>query len=137
MTRWGDWRSRHPETTALDRKTGHRRPYGRSPYAGYEESRDVYFSAPVDERYHPKMPTLGVRIPNGPARAYPAYELVRAGGSIQEEFEGRGLTVSFDQEDGVFRVKAPPELEIVEGYWFAWAAFHPDTTVFIGSVKRR
>ena len=27
-------------------------------------------------------------------------------------------------------VDAPPEVEIVEGYWFAWAAFPPETSVF-------
>ena len=23
-------------------------------------------------------------------------------------------------------------VEVVEGYWFAWAAFHPETSVFAG-----
>jgi hypothetical protein len=131
MTRWGNWRRRHPQTTVLGPETGHRRPYGRSPYAGYEESDDVYFPAPIDKRYHPKMPTLGVRIPNGAARAYPAVEILRAGGSVQEDFEGHGVSVSFENKEGVFRVKASAELEVVEGYWFAWAAFHPATTIFV------
>jgi hypothetical protein len=136
MTRWEDWRRRHPDTSVLAADTGHRRPYGRSPYAGYEKSRDVYFPAPIDPRYHPKMPTLGVRVPDGPARAYPAVEILRAGGKVKEEFQGRGVIVAFEPDDGTFRVEAPLELEIVEGYWFAWAAFHPTTTVFVASNGR-
>jgi hypothetical protein len=131
LARWSQWRARHPDTTVLTTDTGHRRPYGRSPYAGYERSRDVYFPAPVDPRYHPKMPTLGVRVPDGPARAYPAVEVVQAGGLVEDSFEGRTLAVRYDPEDQVFRVEAPPDLEVVEGYWFAWAAFHPSTSVFV------
>ena len=136
MTRWGDWRRRHPDTTVLAADTGHQRPYGRSPYAGYAESRNVYFPAPIDPRYHPKMPTLGVRVPDGPARAYPAVEIMHAGGKVKEKFEGHGVSVAFDPDDGVFRVEAPLELEVVEGYWFAWAAFHPTTSVFAASNAR-
>jgi hypothetical protein len=133
QVRWSDWRTRHPDTTVLTTDTGHGRFYGRSPYAGYEQSRDVYFPAPVDPRYHPKMPTLGVRVPDGPARAYPAVEVLQAGGLVEDRFEGRTLTVRYDPEDQVFRVEAPPDLEVVEGYWFAWAAFHPSTSVFVAA----
>lgn len=133
MVSLGDWRERHPEATVLGRETGHRRPYGRSPYEGYPHSDALYFPAPLDERYHPKMPTLGVRVPDGPARAYPAVEIVRAGGLVEEAFEGRSLSVRYDPDDQVFRVDAPLDLEVVEGYWFAWAAFHPSTSVFVAA----
>ncbi len=136
MTRWGDWRARYPRTTVLSKNTGYRRPYGRSPYAGYENSEAVHFPAPIDERYHPKMATLGVRVPNGPARAYPAVEVLRAGGKVEERFEGRRVAVAYDPEQQVFKSEAPEDLEIVEGYWFAWAAFHPSTTVFVANGDR-
>jgi hypothetical protein len=131
MVQWSDWRAKHPATTVLSRDTGHERPYERTPYVGYESSRDVWFPAPIDERYHPKMPTLGVRVPDGPARAYTAEEIVCAGGRVSENFEGRTLSVTYDAEDQVFRVEAPEELEVVEAYWFAWAAFHPSTSVYV------
>ena len=131
MVPWSDWRARHRDTTILSRETGHQRPYGRTPYAGYESSRKLWFPAPIDERYHPKMPTLGVRIPDGPARAYPAEELLCAGGRVEEIFEERPVQITYDSNDQVFRVEAPDELEVVEGYWFAWAAFHPNTSVYV------
>jgi hypothetical protein len=67
----------------------------------------------------------------GEARAYPALEVVRAGGVVEERFDGRAVRVSFDSEGQVFRVFAPDSVEVVQGYWFAWTAFHPDTSVFV------
>ncbi len=131
MLPWKEWREQHPDTRVLDRETGHARPYHRSPYEGYERSEQVSFPVPLDRRYHPKMPTLGLRKRDGPARAYPAAELVRAGGRAAETFAGSVVAVSYDPERQVFEVEAPPEVEVIEGYWFAWMAFHPESTVFV------
>jgi hypothetical protein len=127
---WGRWRKQHPDTTVLTRDTGHRRDYERSPYGDYPESERVLFPVSLDRRYHPKTPTLGLRIPDGAARAFPAVELLRAGGSTEERFAGHRVRVAYDPEDQVFEVEAPPEVEIVEGFWFAWMAFHPEASVF-------
>lgn len=128
--RWEEWRSEHPETTVLSRRTGHRRDYDRSPYGGYARSRDLMFPAPFDRSYHPKMPTLGLRVPGEEARAYPASEVVRAGGSVEERFQGRTVRVAYDPDRLVFEVEAPPDVEVVEGFWFAWSTFHPDSTIY-------
>jgi hypothetical protein len=131
MMRWGDWRKLHPQSSVLSLETGHQRDYARDPYGDYATSERVLLPAPVDPRYHPKMPTLGVRTREGAARAYTGAELGNAGGSIEETFEGHPLKVSYDPEKQVFDAQVPDELEVIEGYWFAWAAFHPDTTVFV------
>lgn len=131
IERLGEWRRSYPETTVLSRETGYRRDYARSPYAGYADSPRLAFPAPVDRRYHPKMPTLGLRIEGGEARAYPALEVMRAGGAVEEQFAGGPVSVTFDSEGQVFRVVAPDSVEVVQGYWFAWTAFHPDTSVFV------
>jgi hypothetical protein len=130
MSRWGVWRRAHPATTILSRATGHARDYDRSPYADYADSRRLFFPAPIDPRYHPKMPTLGLRVAGGPARAYPASELARAGSSVEEDFAGHRVRVSYDAERQIFDVEAPPDVEVIEGFWFAWAAFHANTTVY-------
>ncbi len=132
---WGDWKASHPDTEVLSLDTGHQRPYARDPYDGYSGSDTLIFPAPIDQRYHPKMPTLGVRLADGPARAYPALEVERAGGRVQDRFEGRSVRVSYQSEKQVFEVEAPLELEVIEGYWFAWAAFHPKTTVFVADPE--
>ncbi|MGH0034210.1 MAG: DUF3179 domain-containing protein [Myxococcota bacterium] len=132
IERWGRWKASHPSTTVLSRDTGHRRDYDRSPYPGYAESPDLSF--PVrrqDPRYHPKMPVLGLRTADGRARAYPAVELRRAGGRAEERFAGRRVRIRYDLDAKVFQVEAPAAIEVVEGYWFAWVAFHPETEVFV------
>jgi len=128
---WGAWKARHPNTSVLSLDTGHRRPYDEDPYAGYATNKQLMFPAPLDPRYHPKMPTLGVRLASGAARAYPAEEIVRAGGRVEDRFEGHSVTVSYEPDIQVFDVEAPMELEVIEGYWFAWSAFHPKTSVFV------
>jgi hypothetical protein len=133
--RWRDWRKTHPGTSVLSSDTGHRRPYGRSPYGDYASSRDLLFPVAFDRRHHPKTPTLGLRVRDGAARAYPAVELIRAGGQVEERFEGRVVRVAYDPDAERFRVEAPADVEIVEGYWFAWMAFHPHSSVFEAGEK--
>ena len=130
---WGEWRERHPDTTALSDAIGYRRDYRKTPYAGYSTSSRLLFPAPVDPRYPPKTPTLGLRTADGSARAYPAPELAASGSRVVESFEGRRIEVSYDQVSRAFEVDAPPEIEVIEGYWFAWTAFHPESTVYRAS----
>jgi hypothetical protein len=134
MLPWRDWRGLHPLGEVASPRTGHRLPYGRPAYRGYATSEHLRFPTPVDRRYHPKLPTIGLRLGGGRARAYPAIELVRAGGAAHERFEGREVKVSYDPDREVFSVEAPPDVEVVEGYWFAWMAFHPLSSVFVAGT---
>jgi hypothetical protein len=136
MMSWGDWRAAHPDTTVLTRETGHARDYDRLPYADHATSSKLAFPVARDPRYHPKELTVGLRGPRGESRAYPAFEVLGAGGRVEEAFAGRPVRISFDRESRTFRVEAPDSIEVVESYWFAWAAFHPDTTVFTTSPVR-
>jgi hypothetical protein len=131
MRPWGEWKRAHPETTVLSSETGHRRRYGHSPYGGYETSKRLLFPVPADRRYHPKMRTLGLRLPDGTARGYPLEEVRRAGGRVHETFAGHPVKIRLDPESEVFNVEAPPPVEIIEGFWFAWSAFHPGGSVFV------
>ena len=126
----GAWRKQHPNTSVLTRDTGHQRAYGETPYGDYAASEELRFPAPADRRYHPKTPTVGLRLRSGEARAYPANEVVAAGGVVAERFEGRDVQIVYDAEDGSFRIEAPADVEVIEGFWFAWAAFHPNTSVY-------
>jgi len=130
MTTWGEWRERHPDTTVLSLETGHRRRYGSTPYGGYANSDTLMFPVAHDRRYSPKMPTLGLRLSEGHSRAYPAIEVERAGGRVEEEFAGRPVVVSYDASTRLFQITVADEIEVVEGYWFAWMAFHPGSSVY-------
>jgi hypothetical protein len=127
---WKTWRETHPETTILSKATGYQRDYGHTPYEGYETSKQLYFPVKADTRWHPKMPTLGLRIPNGPSRAYPGEEIARAGGRVEDLFSGQRVLVSYDPKTKHFDFEIPEGIEVVEGFWFAWMAFHPESTVF-------
>jgi hypothetical protein len=128
---WEAWRKRHPDTRVLSTRTGHKRTYGVSPYGDYALSDRLFFDQSPDPRYHPKMPTLGLRAADGSARAYPAAELLRAGGSASESFGGGRVRVAYDEEQQVFQVEVPDAVDAIEGYWFAWIAFHPGSSVFV------
>jgi hypothetical protein len=134
---WGDWRKAHPETTVLSHKTGFRRDYRRSPYGDYSTSDRLLFPVPsgseVDSRYPKKMLTLGIRTAGGVARAYPAVEILAAGGTVRERLDGAVVTVSYSSEKATFETSAPSRFEVIEGYWFAWRAFHPESTVFVAA----
>ena len=130
MMSWGDWRALHPSSEILSRNTGYDHPYGRGPYGEYAKSKRLLFPVMYDRSYHPKMPTVGLRVAGTAARAYPAAELIAAGGDVREQFAGHPVRIRFDPDQEVFDVEAPDEVEIVEAYWFAWVAFHPETTVF-------
>ena len=127
---WKAWREAHPETTILSKKTGYRRDYGRTPYEGYETSKKLYFPVKTDTRRHPKMPTLGLRIPNGPSRAYPGEEIARAGGRVEDVFSGQRVLVTYDSKTRRFDFEIPEGIEVIEGFWFAWMVFHPESSVF-------
>ncbi len=127
---WKAWREAHAETTVLSKQTGYQRDYGRAPYEGYETSKRLYFPVKTDTRRHPKMPTLGLRIPNGPSRAYPGEEIARAGGRVEDVFSGQRVLVTYDSKTRHFDFEIPEGIEVVEGFWFAWMAFHPESTVF-------
>ncbi len=136
MTTWAKWKAAHPDTTVLSRDTGHRKPYGQNPYGSYARRRDLIFPAPFARAYHPKTPTVGLRLADGTARAYPSDEVAAAGGVIAERFGGHPVRVAWDAETETFSVSAPEPVEVVEGYWFAWSAFHPQTSVAQTSVAK-
>lgn len=130
---WGRWRERHPRTTVLSSRTGHARDYANPPYGDYATSDRLVFPAPLDPRYPPKMPVVGLRVPGGESRVYPATEVERAGGSASGHFGGGPIRVRWDSATATFDVTAPAGVEVIEGFWFAWAAFHPETEVFVAA----
>lgn len=80
---WSEWRSLHPDTRLLDRPRdasgSFLRDYSRNPYAGYENSPEVYFPQGNVDPYKvldPKEPVLGVFLGNE-ARAYPQSVLAK------------------------------------------------------------
>lgn len=131
-TSWARWKAARPDTRTVLFDTGHARDYGKDPYAGYEKSPELYF--PVgheDSRLPRKTVVFGVSLPEGAAAA-PVSAL---GGEGVRLRIGKRLIVMRD--DGGARAFDEEGREIagLEAYWFAWAAFHPRTSL-AGAEKR-
>ena len=131
-TRWRDWLQRHPRGRVLSPDTGYQRDYSRNPYLAYGQRQGLMFAVSHhDDRYPAKSWVLGVEIDDH-YRAYPFDELRRLAGPVKDSVAGRVLRIVYDHENRSARVFATDgtPLPTVSAYWFAWIAFHPDSSVF-------
>ena len=131
-TTWEAWRKEHPGTVVLSTDTGYRRDYSRDPYDGYARSSRLLFSVgKSDDRFPVKEWVLGIES-GKVAKAYPFSELARAPQSFVDSVGSQTVTIHYDPDSRTARVKDPEGKDIpsVMAYWFAWAAFHPDTEVY-------
>ena len=133
-TTWRDWLAKNPETTILSDDTGFSRDYARNPYSGYEESRTLFFQVNnrAPDTYHPKELVVGLDV-DGVYKAYPFVELEKNGKpSFSDNINGKNITVSWDSENRSVHLydSSGGEIAGIQGFWFAWFAFHPDTEVF-------
>lgn len=133
-TNWSDWVEQHPDTLVLSQQTGYSRDYSRNPYSGYEKTRTLYFqvSNQAPALYHPKERVLGLQI-GEQFKAYPFSEIDKTGQSkVQDRFAGADITIHWDSNNQKASMTddAGNPIAVVEGFWFAWFAFHPETRVF-------
>jgi hypothetical protein len=136
-TTWGAWKHAHPSTQVLARRTGYDRDYDQYPYGSYEHDNEIYFGIQHTDRRLPlKTVVYGIEVA-GAAKAYTADVLQKHRAIadvvghhrivIREDASGRVSAV--DRTDG--RTILP-----LRTFWFAWAAFHPNTDLF-GSTSFR
>jgi hypothetical protein len=152
---WKDFKKEYPEAEVLSRSTGYTRPYGDSPYDGYDTGRPWLFRGATDDRL-PAMERVVIVKEGGAAAAFPISALkseaegrdVGSAAAYKRTVDGRTLTFGRDgdgfrdEETGTHwtffgEATAGPlagrQLEAVVYYvpfWFAWAAFAPDTPVY-------
>jgi len=133
-TTWRDWREKHPDTLVLSDDTGHFRDYQRNPYAGYEKSRSTFFAVnnAAPDYYHPKEVVLGLGI-DGVYKAYPFVELEKQGKSrFNDKVNGYRFSFIWDSTNRSITITDSNGQQVagIQGFWFAWFAFHPDTEVY-------
>jgi hypothetical protein len=128
--RYSTWLSRHPNTRVLERPFPKQIDYRYTPFKAYIVQDAALFPVKAkDPRFHAKEMVCGVVV-DGKPRAYLGSLLTAAGGEIDDEVAGRKLHVAYDTEEAVFMWDVPDDVEVVEAYWLAWKAFHPDTSVW-------
>lgn len=133
-TNWSYWKRQHPSSLVLSRNTGYTRNYDKDPYNGYKNSRKLYFpvnnKAPAD--YHPKERVLGLTT-DASHKAYPFIELNKNDKSrFTDTLNGRTFVVHWNKKEqhGYITDGEDIPIPVIQAYWFAWYAFHPDTRVF-------
>ncbi len=125
----------HPDATVMLASQAALPRYRRDVYAerGYFENDRLWFPvARADDRLGVKERVVGLLGPEGRAVAVP-WSAIEAGGGagVQITMDGKTVTVRHDGE--TLRVhELPSGVSAVHTFWFAWAAFHPDTAVWPG-----
>ena len=133
-TRWSNWLQSHPTTKVMSKNTGYARDYEKNPYRGYEKSTAVYFrvtnKAPAD--YHPKERVIGLEM-HGQFKAYPFSEIDKVGKAVfTDSLAGEKVSIHWDKANQQVKITnvSGHVIPAIEGFWFAWFAFHPDTEIF-------
>lgn len=131
LTTWANWSQRHPETLVLSNKTGTRNTYRTSPYTHYFQTDQLAF--PVnhkDDRLPVKSRVLGVWT-SGAARAYPLSAFTDSNRHVEDEVGGLTVSLEYTPESRSLRITQAEEgVEWMYAFWFAWAAFHPETDLY-------
>jgi hypothetical protein len=136
---FASWLAREAKTKILIPPEPNHYDYNQSAYATYVEKDGAAFPVEArDRRFHAKELMVGV-VANGKARAYLASLVTANGGRVDEDLDGKKIAVRYDEARGVFEYDVPAGVTVTESYWFAWKAFHPETTIWKdpGTVKGR
>ncbi len=131
LSSWKEWTQRYPETLVMSTDTGHRRNYQSNPYEGYFKGQALMFPAkPVSKRLPAKSRVLGIWTSKS-YRAYPESSFTRDHTKITDQLDGLNITIEFNPDTHSLRVVAADEgIQWMYSLWFAWYAFHPETTVY-------
>lgn len=130
--RWDTWKKKYPDTRVLSTDTGYTRDYWRDPYTGYYLVGSLMFPVGDVRRDLPaKAQVLGITI-SGQSRAYPLEILEKHSGSLQDRLGDALIRIDIDAAGQVVDVVDSDGKPLVHlyAYWFAWQAFHPETTVY-------
>lgn len=126
---WEDAKERYPEADVLARPNSFI-DYSVFPYGNYETDARVNFPLEnEDERLHPKAWVQGIEI-NGQAKAYPE-ELIEQQLSLTDTVGG--VEVRMINQGGAYRfenLETGEEIVPLRSFWFAWAAFNPETELY-------
>ena len=136
-TTWGKWKELYPNTQVLSTDTGYIRDYTQNPYGDYGSSRALYFpvssSKDKSDTFHPKETVIGL-IDGDNIKMYPFSELDKNG---QAEFidiiNTKSYTIIWDSANKSAQIKNK-DLQVIptlQGFYFAWSAFYPDSKVYI------
>jgi Protein of unknown function (DUF3179) len=133
VTPWGVWKVYHPETLVLNASAADIGKFAKDSTARYERSRVMLPVSTLDDRMAPKERVLGLSI-NGASVAFPFTSLDGAKPPVSATVGGTPVTIVYDAASKTAgAVIAGKHAAAYTGFWFAWATFHPHTTIWNNS----
>lgn len=128
MTRWGRWRTAHPDTLVLSADLGAGKDYSQDYYAKYRQDDKLMFSvSKTDDSIRPKTVVFG-------------FDLGSFSVAVTESALGDSGELSYDSPGGKVKIRlhddgAVTAVSVDSGesyvatrlFWFAWYTFHPGT----------
>lgn len=124
------WKRQHESTVVLSEETGHSRDYTQTPYAGYEDTQNIYFPVTnMSDRFDPKELVIGIEV-DGHFKCYP-FSRLKEKQVINDSFRKHHFEVLYSEDSRTAQVLEGGEpYPSIVAYWFAWYAFHPSTKVY-------
>ncbi len=130
-TTWGEWKTDHPNGEVLSRDTGHNRNYDQYPYGTYEENDELYFGVKnLNQKLQIKTVVYGIEIGED-AKAYPE-SIINSRQTIEDKIGTTPIMIekTSSGEVKVTNTRTGEEIVPLRLFWFAWAAFHPNTLLY-------
>lgn len=131
-TTWGHWLKSHPDSLLLSRDTGYSFDYDLDMYFDYRRLPAVSFPTVYqDLQIDGKDLVLGITLGEQPL-AVPIQQLDGLDGPLSIPLGDTVLKIEWDKESATATVadQQGNEIPSVQVYWFAWVAFHPQTSVY-------
>lgn len=125
-------RSTHPDARIMSEQTGHRRDYGRNPYAGYDDDGEFFIFSPstVDTSFPSKEIMVIFRTAENIPVAV-AWNDLRIAGSVTESIDDKEYTLTV-QDSGTLSIDdGDTELPFYFEMWFSFAVQHEGEEVHV------
>ena len=140
VVQYGKWKEQYPQGEVLSRSTGFfGRQYTGNVYGGSyfdvpQASRFFRSGSSQDHRLAEEAVVLGVVV-NGKAKAYNIAS-IKSVGTTEDMFKGEEFILRHEKDLDVVRMYRTLEdgsqerVSPVSGFWFSWAAAHPETELY-------
>lgn len=128
---WEKWKSQQPNTQVLSRQTGYTRNYDQYPYGTYEQNDELLFGVKqLNRSLQIKTVVYGIEL-NNTSKAYPE-SAFDANPIIKDTIENTNIQLEKKPNGKIIvtNLKTEEQLIPTRVFWFAWAAFHPDTKLY-------
>jgi hypothetical protein len=131
VTPWAVWKVYHPDTVVLNASVSDIQNFTRDATERYEQAPGVVLPvSTLDHRLPPKERVLGLSI-NGADEAFPFSSLGDAKPPVSAKIGGTPVTIVYDASSKTAgAVIGGKHASAYTGFWFAWATFHPNTTIW-------